>query len=306
MSIVIGGCIAPPNNNNVEEKGYNVTDARGKKVNFSTKPQRIISLHYSTDEILLDLLPAERILSISKSGREPALSHVVSKAESIKKTTEENLEFMMVNNPDLVIIRENYKKEFIQSLEDAGIKVVVVRNPKKIAEIPDYIKQIASAVGEPEAGDRLCNDFIMKLKKLKIKQLPESMKPSVLIASSQGVRSFKGSIVEDIIQCSQLKSAVNDHSEMIKADSKMLLNKEEIVNANPDIILLIDWSIERISKGDSLLRKEYMNDMALQDIKAIQRQAVYLIPMKSTICFTHYVYESILDLNKLVNQEGLK
>lgn len=304
MSIMTSGCIVSSSKDGEKGNGYTVTDARGKKVSFSTKPQRIISLHYSTDEILLDLLPPERILAISKSGREPALSHVVAKARVVQKTTEENLEFMLVNNPDLVIIRENYKKDFIQSLEDAGIRIVVIKNPKSIADIPKYITQVADAVGEPEAGEKLCKSFKSKLNSLPITQVPETAKKSLLIASSQGVRSFKGTIVEDIIKYSQLKSAVNDSSEVIKAESKMLLSKEEIVNANPDIILLIDWSIERISKGDSLLRQEYMNDMALKDVKAIQNKEVYLIPMKSTICFTHYAYESILDLNKLASQEG--
>ena len=145
---------------------YSIVDSRGKRISFDKKPERIISLHVSTDEILLDMVDSGRILSVSKGGRERALSHVVDKAKAVNKTTEENIEFMLANKPDLVIIRENFKKDFIDALESSDIKTVVIKNPKRVDDIPDYIMQVAKAVGEEEKGEELIKTFKSRLAKL--------------------------------------------------------------------------------------------------------------------------------------------
>lgn len=277
---------------------YSIVDSRGKRISFDKKPERIISLHVSTDEILLDMVDSRRILSVSKGGRERALSHVVDKAKAVNKTTEENIEFMLANKPDLVIIRENFKKDFIDALESSDIKTVVIKNPKRVDDIPDYIMQVARAVGEEEKGEELIKTFKSRLAKINNLHIREADKKSVIIASSLGAKSFKGTIVDDVIHKSQLKNAVDDTD--LPNDANLNINKEEIIKANPDVLLLIDWNIEKINRGESQVYKDYMCDESLKDVKAVKNNDVILIPMKLTVCFTHYVCESIEDLINVV------
>ncbi|MGM9519857.1 MAG: ABC transporter substrate-binding protein, partial [Phascolarctobacterium sp.] len=83
-SILISGCTRKKTAPTDEKILYSVTDATGFKLNFTAKPQRIISLSISTDEILLDLVPTASIVALTKYVDDAGISNVVERAQEVK------------------------------------------------------------------------------------------------------------------------------------------------------------------------------------------------------------------------------
>ncbi|MDO4178017.1 MAG: ABC transporter substrate-binding protein [Phascolarctobacterium sp.] len=295
--IAIVGCGNQNNGGKKTINSYSVVDGRGKTIVFDKKPSRIATLHYSTDEILLDLVDASRIAALSKSAHEPALCNIPDRANVIKTIAQDNAEFMISNKVDLVFIRENYRKETIEGLENANIKVFVTSNPVDIEGVAKFVKQMAAAVGEKEKGDQLVSAMRSEIKKVAEKyKVPSDKQYRAMVFGKLGASSLKGSIVDEIFKYAQIKNATADVELDLPKQAKARLSKEQIVKANPDLILLIDYNYQDIKNGDDKFKSEVINDPALSTVKAIKNKNIVLVPMRSTICFSHYIAKNIVNI----------
>ena len=157
LSVVISGCGKTDKitETAAETQNYTVHDIRGKKITFAKKPERIASSFVYADEILLDLVDHQKIVGLSKWVHDPGLSMGHKQAEDVPGIVENNLESVIALKPDLFFIADTAKKEYIDSLEDAGIKVYVFKYISRLDEIPDLVKGIGEAVGEKEKAETL-------------------------------------------------------------------------------------------------------------------------------------------------------
>ena len=76
-------------------------------------------------------------------------------AEDVPGIVENNLESVIALKPDLLFVADTAKKEYINSLEDAGIKVYVFKYISRLDGIPALVKSIGEAVGEKEKAETL-------------------------------------------------------------------------------------------------------------------------------------------------------
>ena len=153
LCLLLAGC--GPQEKNTADSGkilYTVTDATGTKLSFSEKPQRIVSLNVSADEILLDMVDSKRLAALSLLADDSGICSAGDKVKSVKGRAQgSNLESVLAMQPDLVIIPD-YTVEPIQGLRSAGLKVYVCHTPNNVQDIFKFIKEIGSAVGEEAKG----------------------------------------------------------------------------------------------------------------------------------------------------------
>ena len=74
LTALFSGC---GSQDSASEGGYQVTDDQGTVVSFQEKPQRIVSLTMSTDNILLGLVKPERVVCANVLVDDPVSSNVV-------------------------------------------------------------------------------------------------------------------------------------------------------------------------------------------------------------------------------------
>lgn len=283
--------------------GYTITDGRGKKIHFAKKPERIVTLHYSTDEILLDLVDASRVKAVSRGGKNKTLCNNLEKTTKIPLVVEENVEFMLKNQVDLLIIRENYKKDFITQAEQANIPVAVVKNPKDIEGVRRLVRSMAEIVGEKETGEKLVQEMDKKLETVKKDIVKDAPPKTAMVVSSLGASSLKGSIVDDIFKHANLKNATEKLEVNLPPNGKVRLSQEQIVMCDPDYLLFITFEdLKGGPKVDKAIQ-EFKSNPSYANLKAIKNNNIILIPMKYTICFSHYIGDNILALSKAVYQK---
>ena len=178
-AIALGGCMSDAPQT---EGGYTVTDTRGKTLNMKEKPKRIICTYVFADEILLDLVPHDRIVAMDKWIHDPGLSMAVESAKDVTTEVDNSPEHMISLRPDLVVVGESQIK-MVQSLESAGLPVFVYKDAKLVKDIPDEIRSLGKAVGETDRAETLIAEMESRLQDIEKKAaaIPENQRKRVML-----------------------------------------------------------------------------------------------------------------------------
>lgn len=286
--------IAPSN-------GYTVTDCTGTTMNFAIKPERIISLTISTDEILVDLVPKERIVGLSYLADDPGISNVTGKSQEINsKVYANNAEAIVALRPDLVIVADFFKPEMIQTLRDLGIRVYVYKTQTTMNMVKDSIREIAQVVGEVQNAEPLIQMMDEKLAKIgeKVQRIPEDKQKRVVYMRTNGAYFRPHSSFHDICNFAGVKDATLE----LKYEQAVVLSKEEVVALNPDVFVLVDWNYD--GKHDPRQRcQEIQEDPAYQTINAIKNQQVIVLPGPHMQALSHYIVYAVEDMARAMYPE---
>lgn len=294
LCLVVAGCQSSPKQES--NQGYSVVDKRGVKLEFKAKPERIVSLMPSSDEILFSLVDHKRILALSPWARNPNFSNITDKAKEIPLVASNSPEFLLKNKADVVITRDDMgqKPEMLKTLGDVGVPVYVFQGPRNIQGIRELIAKIGEVIGEKDSAQAMIKDMDNRLQKIRDKYgviEPQNQKTAVFM-STMGLIGGKGTLVNDILKHAQVK----DGLENIQVKSK--ISREYLVQANPDYIIVLGLDLngkKAISAKDELLA-----DPALNTVKAIKNKQVILMPLKYTSCNSQYVVESVERIAKTI------
>ena len=198
--LIVAGCSSDSAQKSNSTAAYTVTDSQGHKLYFKEKPQRIISMSISTDEILIDLVPSSRIAAFSRLVDDPGISNIVERAQSVGSRVDgQSSEAIMALHPDLILIPDFVKPEVIQSLRDMNLQVYVYKTPKSMEDVRECIRFLGEAVGEKERGEMMVTAMDEHLKKVqdKIGKIPkEKQKRIVFMRSNGAYYSIEPALVE--------------------------------------------------------------------------------------------------------------
>lgn len=287
---LIAGCGVPaaPKNAGTDngDGGYTVTDAKGTEVRIPHKPQRILSLAIYTDEILLGVVPPERMVAISRYLDDPKESNVVAEAQKIPiKVTNPTAEQILGWQPDLVIANDWTTPEMVSAIRDMGIPVVVCGPGNSYADIQGSIRLVAASVDEAAHGQQVIDrmDAVLQDIEAKVAQIPENQRKKVVLLSIMTNYGGAGSAFDAMCRHAGVTNGIAAGG--IK--NGQTLTKEMLVKINPDILLLPNYDDHGTYDSQAFIR-DYLEDPSLQTITAIRNQACYY-PRES------YVYNASQD-----------
>lgn len=303
LLVFTGGCTgrtngsSPPGANIAGSGGYEIVDSTGYLLKLPQKPQKIVSLSISTDEILLVLVGPEHIAALTHLADDNGVSNIVEQAQAVPKRVKANAESVIALQPDLVIIPDWLPAALSQTLRDAGIPVFVYKTATTIDEVKQSIITIAQLVGEEQAGERLVAEMESQLAQVneRVRQIPAGSQQVVLRFSLMGDSGGKGSTFEDI--CRQ--AGVIEGAALAGLNRETVLSKEQIVSVNPDVILLPVWDYT----GKTDMKKfadDVQNDPALQPVKAVSNKKLIVVPDKHLTSTSQYIVYGVQDVARAV------
>ncbi len=117
-------------------------------------PQRIMSLKVCTDELLLDLVPASRIVSITFLSHEAASLKVWPRGAHIPANHNTAEEILAVH-PDLILTDTFTSPALKLLLAKAGAHILEVPPAENFDQIRAVVRLVARAVGEEKKGEAL-------------------------------------------------------------------------------------------------------------------------------------------------------
>ncbi len=120
----------------------------------AAKPQRIVSMNLCSDQLLLLLVPADRIASISALSLNPHSSYMAKSASGHHINHGKSDEILPLK-PDLILASGFSARPAVELLRKLGHRVEVLPMVTDIAGIRHNISHLASLVGEEKRGEQL-------------------------------------------------------------------------------------------------------------------------------------------------------
>lgn len=241
-------------------------------------PQRVASINLSADEVLVDILPPERLVGVTRFADEAEDSNVAGRVPgSAFRFAKADLERLVALRADLVVVSEYTDADFLALVERSGMRSHRMRGLGSLAGIRAALVALGEAVGEPAAAQRLVAEYDRKLHAL-ARAVAGVRQPRVLYWS-QGVTAGAGTTLTALIEAAGGRSVGRE----LGLAGIVPLGAERAFVADPDFILLGNWPGAEASLRDEPL---------LGQLRAVREGRVITLPNKLLVAVSHYTADA--------------
>ncbi len=253
-------------------------------------PTRIVSLSVVTDEILLSLVPRERVVGVSPDAADALKSHVSTLAKEIPAVRREDTDAILSLQPDLVLSSTRTPKEVEDPLRRARVRIARVATPKGVDDIEAAIRLVAEAVQEAEKGEALIAEMARQARELE--RLP-AMSLRALYYTAGGWTAGRKTSIDMVLRYAGLKNAAD-------LEGHRPVSLEWVLKANPDLILVGAGYREGVGFARSLGR-----DPRYAPLAAVRRGWVIELPARDLFAISHFTTKASRELRAQMMRHGI-
>jgi iron complex transport system substrate-binding protein len=259
-------------------------DPLGERVVLNAPPRRVVSIALSGDEILLELLPPERLVGLTYLVDDPATtpSSVLAPAAAAR-VTEENPEALLALQPDLVITAGYTRSEPIVLLEAAGVPVVGTGEHATLEDVLSAVTTLGDAVGEPDRASALVASLRARI--AAVAERPRGSRRARVLLWDHGYTYGAGTLADDVIR----RAGGSDVASEAGMRGPVDLSEEAAVALAPDVVLVPIEERAPRSHAPELLGVAPV----WQAVKAVQRGDVYGVPRAWMGSVSHHVVRAL-------------
>lgn len=253
-----------------------LVDISGNVIAEGKTFSRIISLYPAHTENLVSLQAAGVLVGIAKGDDFPA--DILGKS---RFSYRDNAEKFIAASPDLILVRPMIVRAYPQllsHLQEAGITIVSLQ-PRSVAEIYDYWRDLATLAGREKEAQRMVAAFEGALLQFEEqnKQSAESAKPWIYFES---IHSKMKTIAPKSIAASVLAYGGGRN---VAADA-LARNNTNIASYTKERILShaqkIDIYLAQQGRMNPVAKEAIYSEPGFGSIKAVQQGQVYIIEEK--------------------------
>jgi iron complex transport system substrate-binding protein len=195
-------------------------------------PSRIVSLNLCTDQILLDLVPRERIVALSWLAADRDVSPVADDIAGLK-LVRGGAEEILALAPDMVLANPYAAAPTVDLLKRLGYATEVIPFAQDFDGIRLAVRRVAAAVGEPARGEALVARFDGALASTTL--APATARPpEALVYQVNGLVSGSGSLLDAALAASGLGNQAS--TRRLATGGRLAL--ESLIAAPPDLVVL--------------------------------------------------------------------
>jgi iron complex transport system substrate-binding protein len=192
-------------------------------------PRRIVSLDLCTDQLMVELVPRERIAAVTHLAADPTVSAIPERARGIP-ITHGGAEDVLRLDPDLVLAGPFGVRGTVDLLQRLGRRVVIVPQPQDLSGVRGAVEAVAEAVGETAKSAAMIADFDRRL--AVVGRRDAGPLPAAVIYQIGGSVSGPGSLADAALAVAGFRNAATSYRltrggqvplEMLLADPPDLL-----------------------------------------------------------------------------------
>ncbi|QIL73817.1 ABC transporter substrate-binding protein (plasmid) [Diaphorobacter sp. HDW4B] len=231
------------------------------------RPQRIVSLNLCTDQILLQLVPHERIAALSflsQDTRSSALSPLARGMHTVRGNAEE----VLALQPDLVLVGTYTTRHTNAMLRRFGIPVVAIPGANSFEEVRAEMRAVAKAVGEQARGEELIRQFDARLDQLRASALPND--EVIMQYRSGGYTAGSNTLYDSIYEAAGLING----AKRAGVKGYGVLPMERLIEQRPGIINASDYKPDTPTQGNRMLTHPAIAALGAQSIVLASRDTV--------------------------------
>lgn len=201
-------------------------DQMKRRVDLPSTPQRIISLVPSQTELLFDLDLDAEIIGVTKFCVHPA--DRVDEKVKVGGTKALNINLIKELNPDLIIgnKEENERQQVEALMQDFPVWMSDISD---LSGAINMIRKVGEITGRLPSASALADGITQQFNNLAIHKSPKRV--AYFIWRKPYMTAGKGTFIDDMLKRCGWANAFD-------TDRYPELNKEQIIEAKPDIILL--------------------------------------------------------------------
>jgi len=216
-----------------------LTDGLGRQVELPAQAQKIVSLAPSNTEILYALGAGDQVIA------RDAFSDYPAEAQALPDVGggwgELNNELVVSLQPDLVLAAQINTTEQVKTLEDLGLTVYYLANPKDLEGLYANIMAVARLTGREAEAESMIADLQARVETVKEKIAPVQERPLIFYEldstdPNAPYTSGPGTFIDLLIS---MAGGVNLGHEM--EGEWVQVSVEELIAQNPEYILLGDY-----------------------------------------------------------------
>ncbi len=143
---------------------FTYTDFYGRTVSVDSVPQRVISLSPAITEMLFLLDDGDKLVGISDFCNYPEATDTMKRVGGLQNI---NVESLMTLNPDVVLIGSIVSKQDVEKMENAGLKVVVIREENRIDGLCNSITTLGKLLNKNDLAKQRVDDIQLRLRNVR-------------------------------------------------------------------------------------------------------------------------------------------
>jgi iron complex transport system substrate-binding protein len=230
-----------------------VTDADGREVTVADVDRILpVNLYGSIAEIVFSLGLGDRVI-----GRDTSTTFPDATGLPLVTVNGHDLsaEAILELDPSVVLADPSIgPSEVFEQLRASGVTVVMLDELQTIADVPDHIRAIAAALGVPEAGERLIARTQQQIDDAIAAVRPPPDPPSVAFLYLRGPAGIylitgAGAGPDAMIEA----IGARDAGAALGVTGFKPITSEALINAAPDVILVLTDSLASVGGVDGLL-----------------------------------------------------
>jgi iron complex transport system substrate-binding protein len=224
------------------------------------RPMRIMSINQCTDQLLLSLVPPERIASVtflSQKGDDPATAALARKVGVNHGFAEE----VLAQKPDLVIAGTFSTPALRGMLKRLGYPMIEVEQPASLDQIRATTRQVAAAVDARQRGEALIAEMDRKFAALRAHPGPRI---PVIAWDRTGFAAGPGTLYDTVLTAAGARNLANETSMRRYRQSDV----EALLAVDPALLVRGSLNAAGASLADDRVRhplvRRYWSDRMLQ------------------------------------------
>lgn len=242
-----------------------IKDALGSSSTMASPPQRIVSLAPNITEILFALNLGRQIAGVTRYCDYPPEA---LKKEKIGGMIDPNFERIEALNPDLIIGFRGNPLRLLHRLKRLGLPLFVLDMGSNLESVFVVIRKIGFVTQKEKEAEILIQSMKKEYDKIQESLQDVKRKPKVFF-SLHGMGLWtcgKGSFLDDLVR------KAKGHNIAGHIQRKwLLLNREQLIQENPEIIIIISQSEEQFE----IAKKWIKNENPFGQIQAVISDNIY-------------------------------
>lgn len=252
--------------------------------------QRIVTIANGSGEVVVALGGGSQIVGRDETSNAPEITDI----PIVTSGHEINAESVIALNPDLVLIdASSGPQESIDAIESAGIKVVEVPEAWTITDIDSKVSAIGSAVGAPAQAVEYVSTLTSGTQQLTLSPTPRVAFLYLRGTSAIYLLGGAGSGADSMIS----EAGGIDVGEQAQLGAFTPLNAEELIQLDPDVLLVMTNGLESVGGIDGLLQLP-----GLAQTKAAATRSVIAVDDTLLLSFGPRTGELVLALNQAFSE----
>ena len=245
-------------------------------------PRRVASLNLAADEILLEILPADRLVAVTRFVDEIGSSNVVGRVPtSVPRLPRADMERLVALSPDLVVVSEYTDADFLELLGRSGLRHHRMQGLDSLDGIRAAMLELGRSVGREDAARALVARYDAALAELS-ERLHGAPRPRVLYWSN-GMTAGAGTAIGAIVEAA---GGANVGREL-GLRGIVPLGGERAFVSDPDVVLVGTWAgaVEAVR-----------DDPLLSHLRAVREQRIVQMPTELLVALSQHTAEACWQL----------